>query len=54
MHIGVVFVLIFKDFDEFTTFLFSLLFQDGHDVQALSPLRLMTSIISNFFIIFLF
>jgi hypothetical protein len=31
-HIGVMFVLISKDFDEFTTFLFSLLFQDGHDV----------------------
>jgi hypothetical protein len=48
------FVIISKDSNEFTTFLFSLLFQDGHDVQALSPLRLMTSTISNSFIIFHF
>jgi hypothetical protein len=53
-HISVVFVLISKDSEEFTTFFFPLLFQDGPNVQALSPLRLMTSVILNFFIIFFF
>jgi hypothetical protein len=54
MHIDAVFIIISKDFDEFTIFLFSLLFQDGHDVQTLSPLKFMTFVISNSFIIFLF
>ncbi len=53
-HIGVMFILISKDSDEFTTFPFFLYFQNGHNVQALSPLKLMMSIISKKLIIFLF
>jgi hypothetical protein len=53
-HIGVMFVLISKDYDESATFVFSLLFQNGPKVQTLSLLKLMTIIISNSFIIFLF